>query len=156
MYSTLTLLIVGGLGASLIGCASRPVASTLPANHPANPAAAQAPYAPAPDVLVRTPSAAPASQPNNGTKGMKMNQPMRMHHGNVHDMDMGKMDMDMDHSQSQPARMKAATTQPSSQIVYTCVMHPQIATPQPGQCPICGMKLVPRTTPQQSAEGRQP
>jgi Cu(I)/Ag(I) efflux system membrane fusion protein len=27
--------------------------------------------------------------------------------------------------------------------VYTCVMHPQIRSDQPGDCPICGMKLVP-------------
>lgn len=26
---------------------------------------------------------------------------------------------------------------------YTCVMHPQIKREQPGQCPICGMDLVP-------------
>lgn len=30
-----------------------------------------------------------------------------------------------------------------SQAVYTCVMHPQIRTNQPGQCPLCGMNLVP-------------
>lgn len=29
---------------------------------------------------------------------------------------------------------------------YTCPMHPQIIRDQPGQCPICGMDLVPKTS----------
>jgi Cu(I)/Ag(I) efflux system membrane fusion protein len=28
-------------------------------------------------------------------------------------------------------------------VVWTCPMHPQIARDKPGECPICGMKLVP-------------
>jgi len=32
-----------------------------------------------------------------------------------------------------------------SQTEYTCPMHPQIIRPQPGNCPICGMALEPRT-----------
>lgn len=28
--------------------------------------------------------------------------------------------------------------------VYTCPMHPEVVSPQPGRCPKCGMKLVPR------------
>src|ERR1700757_5055615 len=35
---------------------------------------------------------------------------------------------------------------------YTCVMHPEVITDHPGNCPKCGMKLVPvakkkRSTP---------
>jgi membrane fusion protein, copper/silver efflux system len=26
---------------------------------------------------------------------------------------------------------------------WTCAMHPQIRQPEPGQCPICGMDLIP-------------
>jgi Cu+-exporting ATPase len=29
-------------------------------------------------------------------------------------------------------------------VVYTCPMHPQIRSDKPGNCPICGMKLVPK------------
>jgi Cu(I)/Ag(I) efflux system membrane fusion protein len=36
----------------------------------------------------------------------------------------------------------AAATQETAQI-WTCSMHPQIRMPKPGNCPICGMKLVP-------------
>ena len=28
-------------------------------------------------------------------------------------------------------------------IYYTCPMHPSVKVAQPGNCPICGMKLVP-------------
>src|SRR5690606_16666722 len=30
--------------------------------------------------------------------------------------------------------------------IYTCPMHPQIRQPLPGNCPICGMPLVPATS----------
>jgi Cu(I)/Ag(I) efflux system membrane fusion protein len=35
-----------------------------------------------------------------------------------------------------------ATTEEEA-TVWTCSMHPQIQLPQPGQCPICGMDLIP-------------
>lgn len=37
---------------------------------------------------------------------------------------------------------------------WTCSMHPQIRSPQPGQCPICGMDLIP--VPQGGAETTDP
>ena len=30
--------------------------------------------------------------------------------------------------------------------IWTCSMHPQVEMPKPGNCPICGMKLIPRET----------
>lgn len=38
-----------------------------------------------------------------------------------------------------------ATHQEQAQI-WTCSMHPQIQQPEPGQCPICGMDLIPQTS----------
>ena len=30
----------------------------------------------------------------------------------------------------------------TEKIVYTCTMHPEVRSDKPGDCPICGMKLV--------------
>lgn len=35
------------------------------------------------------------------------------------------------------------THSPESETTYTCSMHPQIQSPHPGDCPICGMDLIP-------------
>ena len=37
------------------------------------------------------------------------------------------------------------------ETIWTCSMHPQIRQPEPGQCPICGMDLIPLETA--SAQG---
>jgi membrane fusion protein, copper/silver efflux system len=37
---------------------------------------------------------------------------------------------------------KPGAAEPSDQT-WTCSMHPQIRLPEPGQCPICGMDLIP-------------
>jgi Cu(I)/Ag(I) efflux system membrane fusion protein len=36
--------------------------------------------------------------------------------------------------------------------VWTCSMHPQVRLPNPGECPICSMPLVPAATPKKTAE----
>ena len=33
---------------------------------------------------------------------------------------------------------------PGTNVLYTCPMHPQIVTNKPGNCPLCGMDLVPK------------
>jgi Cu+-exporting ATPase len=50
---------------------------------------------------------------------------------------------------AQPATV-ASTLQPvawkpASKVLYTCPMHPQIEQDHPGDCPICGMALEPKT-----------
>lgn len=44
-----------------------------------------------------------------------------------------------------PQRMAAADTAAASQkiLYYTCPMHPSVKADKPGDCPICGMHLVP-------------
>ena len=44
-----------------------------------------------------------------------------------------------------PASRPAAPgrTTEVQEVIYTCPMHPQIRRKGPGECPICGMKLVP-------------
>lgn len=58
------------------------------------------------------------------------------------------------HNHSHGAEPALATTTPQAQpsaqapandaVVYTCPMHPEIIRNAPGNCPICGMKLVPK------------
>ncbi len=36
----------------------------------------------------------------------------------------------------------------SDTTIWTCAMHPQVRQPEPGQCPICGMDLIPVTSDQ--------
>lgn len=43
---------------------------------------------------------------------------------------------------------------PAAQTTYTCSMHPQIRQNEPGNCPICGMELIPVS--QASASGVDP
>jgi Cu(I)/Ag(I) efflux system membrane fusion protein len=44
-------------------------------------------------------------------------------------------------------------TNPEEKTLYTCSMHPQVVQDHPGNCPICGMKLVPvRKQPAPSAK----
>lgn len=43
------------------------------------------------------------------------------------------------------ARPPAAPSSRTKATIYTCVMHPEIRSPTPGKCPICGMTLVPVT-----------
>lgn len=47
----------------------------------------------------------------------------------------------------------AQSVAPASEVTeWTCSMHPQIRQPKPGQCPICGMDLIPVTVESSSAK----
>jgi Cu(I)/Ag(I) efflux system membrane fusion protein len=48
-------------------------------------------------------------------------------------------------------------TNPGEKTLYTCSMHPQVVQDHPGNCPICGMKLVPlrkQPSPTSSVSGK--
>jgi len=42
-----------------------------------------------------------------------------------------------------PTTTTTSHTEESQATIWTCSMHPQIQMPRPGQCPICGMDLIP-------------
>ena len=50
-------------------------------------------------------------------------------------------------------RTHAAAGQDANKTLYTCGMHPQVVQDQPGNCPICGMKLTPIRKQAATAKG---
>lgn len=44
---------------------------------------------------------------------------------------------------------------PTEKTLYTCGMHPQVVQDRPGDCPICGMKLVPMRKQSSPAPGKE-
>jgi len=56
--------------------------------------------------------------------------------------DMPGMKMPAKKAETKKTVSKNATGKPGERIVYTCVMHPKVQMDKPGNCPICGMKLV--------------
>ena len=49
------------------------------------------------------------------------------------------------------ASQETVVQAPAPETVYTCGMHPEVIQHGPGNCPICGMKLVARETPKEVA-----
>jgi Cu(I)/Ag(I) efflux system membrane fusion protein len=54
------------------------------------------------------------------------------------------------HIPESPGGVKGAKQQTQ---LWTCAMHPQIKLPEPGQCPICGMDLIPVETGEHEMQG---
>ncbi len=50
-----------------------------------------------------------------------------------------------DHAQHRSPEPGTTARATSGAAVYTCPMHPEIVRDKPGNCPICGMALEPRT-----------
>lgn len=46
--------------------------------------------------------------------------------------------------QAEGMNHSAPVSSPASNTVYTCIMHPEVVQDHPGDCPKCGMKLVPK------------
>ncbi len=49
----------------------------------------------------------------------------------------------MFHNPNEEREIKPEAVQEASTTIWTCAMHPQIRMDHPGNCPICGMKLIP-------------
>ena len=146
MFRTFALIAATAL---MAGCAAQPGLKPLSRYDPANPQVPEAPVASivAPLTLEPPPSAAasdtvsPAHSAGSPMQHMDMKG---MGHGQTPAaMQPGNTARDMEemhhHSHPGPATQPAAT-----QALYTCKMHPQVISDQPGTCPICGMKLVPK------------
>ncbi|MBD3234179.1 MAG: efflux RND transporter periplasmic adaptor subunit [candidate division Zixibacteria bacterium] len=52
-----------------------------------------------------------------------------------------------------PSNTDSSAHHDSKEQLYTCGMHPEIISEEPGYCPICGMKLTPKKDAGSSMEG---
>jgi Cu(I)/Ag(I) efflux system membrane fusion protein len=58
------------------------------------------------------------------------------------------------HSSQKEVKKSIEQTEAVKSTIWTCAMHPQIRMPQPGNCPICGMELIPLVQKSTSSEQR--
>lgn len=133
MFRTLAFVVAAAL---IVGCAAEPDLRPQSANDPANPQAPEPAAAPLPPPLTLEPPPNMTSDtrsqvpedalPGMGMKGMDMPEVPGIGHG------------------SAPAATQPTTQPAAGHTLYTCKMHPQVVSDQPGKCPICGMKLVPK------------
>ena len=65
--------------------------------------------------------------------------------------DMPGMKMPKQHSEVKQPPARDKDSKAKAEVTYTCVMHPEIHSVKPGNCPKCGMKLV-KEKPRPSAE----
>ena len=121
------LLSVAGV-LLLGGCAVPPLPAPPGPDHPANAQAAEAPLPVRSDTLAINDAALPRGA---SPADMKSEMDMQSTGGMKHDMGGMKHDV-------------PATSPTTSAALYTCPMHKQIVSDQPGNCPICSMKLVPK------------
>ena len=117
------------------GCASEPKLRPT-ALDPANPAAPESRPLAVPSLGegsgLRAPAEPePASAPAHGNAGDGRTQE---HAGHVH----GGGEASPPRSGSESQAGGPAT------VLYTCPMHPEVTSSEPGRCPKCGMKLVPK------------
>jgi len=114
------IVTLGLAVASLIaGCAAQYTEANLPDTHPASAKAAASPMPERSGTLALTKSDPLAATP----------APMR---------DMAAPSGPEEHMHAAPAgnALDAA--------IYTCPMHPEVVSKEPGRCPKCNMKLVPK------------
>ena len=98
---------------------------SVPRSHPGNPLAPTAPIA----FATPLPRAGKVGESASPPAGDAAAPAAHHHHGS---------------DAMTPADSKAPADSKPPAVTYTCVMHPQIIRDQPGNCPICGMKLVPK------------
>lgn len=119
MKSTFLLVVLG----ALVACATSSSSVDTSRRNPADPAGVEAPVDPPSQTLQ-----IPAAPPEAGTPE------------DPHDHDGAGPGHDM-HRHGQPSAQSGGVD--TEGITYTCPMHPEVASKEPGRCPKCSMTLVP-------------
>lgn len=144
----------------LLGCASTQLA--MGPNHPANPAAPTAPQRPVGGALDTafeplasgSSASATTADPHAGHgKGEHTAPANREPMGEPRNepVDSGHTPGTKAHVGHEPPNQTAADSK-DPQLQWKCPMHPEIIKPEPGNCPICGMKLK-QVAPKNGAAG---
>lgn len=101
----------------------------IPATHPANPQA-RVPQVRTTEALTTAYALDnAASPPSEGSWP-------EAHDGHVDGNQQAAPSLQHDHSTTE--------AQPAASATFTCPMHPEVIRAEPGNCPTCGMKLIPR------------
>lgn len=115
---------------ALVACVD--TALDTPARHPANPSPSPAPAAKAPPALASGFDPFVAFPAESAPQRASAAPGDVGHAEHAHGAD------------ARPAAAEQGAPPPGDATVYTCPMHPEIVRDAPGNCPICGMKLVPK------------
>ena len=122
------------------GCMSRVTLDPLPYAHPANPDAPEGILPQETDTL---------SGPSKGSESSTKASMQGMDHSGMQKGrdESGKINHSgtkMEHTGGIEAEPKGDSKSETLSGYYTCPMHVQVKSEKPGDCPICGMQLVPK------------
>jgi heavy metal-binding protein len=129
----------------IAACSSRDVPATWPEQAPASPRASAAPIAMVTQALDGHPPLPGEAHP--GWAGLDPSPAQGHEHQHEHasgDADPARQHP-AGHHPADPAAAPDDVTEDA--VVYTCPMHPDVVSDQPGKCPRCGMNLVKRDAP---------
>ena len=125
----------------LAACGSgvRPRAAAL---DPANPNGPESPPVSVSLATADSPGAASGQSPQGDTSRVE---------GSDQHAEHDRAAASMESAQSGPPAAPVQAGRSEDSAIYACPMHPEVRSPEPGQCPKCGMKLVLKGKPEAAA-----